>query len=623
MPSIKTVGFPRRLSHPPSAAPPGRASRGGVPAAVVASCLCLLSAAATAPAQPLLPPTPWAESGGLATPRYAETVAWCEALAAASDQVQVGSFGTSGQGRPLPLVVWDRHGRFTPDRRQGQAVVLVQASIHAGETCGKDAGLELLRDLVGGRYAQAHGTALDGVTLLLLPILNADGHERFGPYGRINQNGPLQMGWRTTATNLNLNRDYVKADTPELQAWLALWHAWRPDFFIDTHSTDGADYQYAVTYSLDPYLGGDPDLTAWVARYEEAMQEQLAADGWPLFPYVTFRRWHDPRSGLRTWAATPRYSQGYAAVRNRPGLLIEAHMLKDYPTRVQATGALIGRTLAWVEAHAGELTALNAAADARAASPAFRAAPFPLRFRAAPDSVQVDFLGVAYEERTSAVTGGAYVAFSERPETWRLWSWPEVEPAAVANLPEVYLVPPQWTEVIERLDRHGVAYRRLAEPVELTVRTWRLDDPKWQARPFEGRHPVSFTAVPLQETRLWPAGTVVVDLAQPAAPLVAHLLEPEGPDALVQWGFFDPIFSRTEYVESYVIEAMIPQLLADNPGWAAELEARKAADPAFAADPAAIRHWFYARTPYYDTRAGIYPVACLDERGVVDGLPLR
>ncbi|MBE0565237.1 MAG: M14 family metallopeptidase [Krumholzibacteria bacterium] len=599
-------------------------STGGGPGLVLVLVLIGLSCGFAAVARAGgLPPTPWAASGGLRTPRYAETVAWCEALAAVSDQVQLSSFGTSGQGRPLPLVVWDRQGRFTPGRRDGQAVVLLQACIHAGESCGKDAGMELLRDLVEGRFATDHGTALDSVTILFIPIFNADGHERFGPWGRINQNGPLEMGWRTNAANLNLNRDYVKADTPELRAWLGLWRTWRPDFFIDTHSTDGADYQYAVTYSLDPYLGGDPDLTAWIARYEGAMKDQLAADGWPLFPYVTFRRWHDPRSGLRTWAATPRYSQGYAAVRNRPGLLIEAHMLKDYPTRVEATGALVGRTLAWVDAHAGELTALNTAADARAASPAFRAAPFPLRYRAAPDSVQVDFLGVAYEERISAVTGGAHVAFGDRPETWRLWSWPDLEPAATARLPEAYLVPPEWTEVIDRLDWHGVAYRRLAEPVALEVRTWRLDDPRWQERPYEGRHPVSFTAVPLVETRLWPAGTVVVDLAQPAAPLVAHLLEPEAPDALVQWGFFDPVFTRTEYVESYVIEAMIPQLLADNPGWAAELEARKAADPAFAADPGAIRHWFYARTPWYDGRAGIYPVACLDGRGVVDGLPLR
>ena len=570
-----------------------------------------------------VPPTPWAESEGLRTPRFAETINWCEGVAAASAQVQVASFGTSGQGRALPLVIWDRHGRFTPEGREGRAVVLLQACIHAGESSGKDAGMELLRDLVDGRFAEQYGTDLEHVTFLFIPVFNPDGHERFGPYGRINQNGPVEMGWRTNASNLNLNRDFLKADTPEMQAWLGLWQAWQPDFFIDAHSTDGADYQYALTYSLDPYLCPDPGLTAWVQQYEAGMTAQMAAAGWPIFPYVTFREWHDPRSGLRNWAATPRFSQAYAAVRNRPGLLIETHMLKDYPTRVKAAGAMIGRTLAWVDARADELTALNAATDRQMAGAAFRAEPFPLNFRGTDDMTMVDFLGVAYAERTSPVTGGLFFEFSDRPETWPLPYWDALEPAVTVRLPEAYLVPPQWTAVIERLDRHGVAYGRLAEPVELAVRTWRLNDPHWQPEPYEGRHPVTFTPEPLVETRLWPAGTVVVDLAQRTAPVAAHLLEPEAPDALVQWGFFDSIFSRTEYVESYVIEKMIPGLLAEHPEWATELAARKAADPDFAADPQAIRHWFYMRTPYYDDRVGIYPVACLDDRKILQLLPLE
>ncbi len=570
-----------------------------------------------------LPPTPWALSAGLDTPRYAETIAWCEAAAAASDQVRFTTFGTSGQGRDLPLVVWDAHGRFEPGARDDRAVVLLQACIHAGESCGKDAGMELLRDLVSGAFAERFGGALDRVTVLFIPVFNADGHERFGPWGRINQNGPREMGWRTNAANLNLNRDYLKADTPEMRAWLALWNRWSPDFFIDAHSTDGADYQYALTYALETQGNLDAGVTDLVKAYETAMQAQLAADGWPMIPYVQFHRWHDPLSGLGSWAATPRFSQGYAAVRNRPGLLIETHMLKDYPTRVKAAYALEGRTLAWVEAHAAELKRTVADADRRTAAPAFRAEPFPLRFRMTDATVPITFLGVAYRETTSAVTGGRYMVFSDEPRTMTIEWNDTLAPTVTTRLPEAYLVPPEWQDVIARLDWHGIAYRRLAEPVTLEVRTWRLVSPRWQAEPYEGRHPVTYTAEPLVETRTWPAGTVVVGLDQPAARAAAHLLEPDAPDALLQWGFFDPIFTRTEYVESYVIEKMIPGLLAAHPEWAAELDAAKAADPAFAADPNAIRQWFYARTPYYDARAGIYPVGCLDEPAQVRTLPLE
>ncbi len=337
---------------------------------VAASILMFLAAPCGAEPAVGLPATPWAVGDGLRTPRYAETVAWCEAAAAASGQIEFTTFGSSGQGRPLPLVIWDRHGRFTPGDRAGRAVVLLQACIHAGESSGKDAGMELLRDLVSGRHAERFGRSLDDVTFLFIPIFNADGHERFGPYGRINQNGPVEMGWRTNATNLNLNRDYLKADSPEVQAWLGLWRRWQPDFFIDAHSTDGADYQYALTYSLETQGSMDPGLTRWTLDYEEAMGEQLAADGWPMIRYVTFRQWHDPRSGLRSWVAGPRFSQGYTAIQNRPGLLIETHMLKDYPPRVRAAGTLIGRTLAWVDGRATELAALNLAADRHTASPA-------------------------------------------------------------------------------------------------------------------------------------------------------------------------------------------------------------------------------------------------------------
>jgi hypothetical protein len=557
------------------------------------------------------------------TPDYTATVAWCEALAAAHDEVHVTSFGASGRGRPLPVVIWDPRGEFVPGARDGRVVVLLQACIHAGESCGKDAGMELLRDLVSGAYAAEFGGNPDRVTLLFLPIFNVDGHDRFGPYGRINQNGPEEMGWRTTATNLNLNRDYLKADTPEMRAWLALYNTWRPDFFIDVHSTDGADYQYAITYSLETDAIVDPGVTDWVRRYEAAMLSRMEADGWPMFPYVSFKEWHDPRSGLQAWVAGPRFSQGYVALRNRPGLLIETHMLKDYATRVVTAGRLVRLTLAWVQADADDLLRLNREADARTASPEFRREPLPLSYAAVDSARETAFLGVAYTEETSAATGGTYLRFSADPDTVLLEFWDRMVPAAAATLPEAYLVPPEWTEVIARLDAHAVAYRRLSEPTQLEVRTWRLNDPTWQERPYEGHHPVRFTPEALVEARVWPAGTVVVDLNQPGALVAAHLLEPEGPDALVRWGFFDQVFSRTEYVESYVIERMIPELLEQNPAWASELEVLKREDPEFAADPWAIRDWFYRRTPYYDQRVGIYPVACLDDRETVARLPLR
>ncbi len=567
--------------------------------------------------------TPFEESEGRRTPTYDETMAWFADLAEDSPLIELTSFGTSPQGRSLPLVIADSRGLFDPAAhrdRKDHVVLLVEACIHAGESCGKDAGMLLLRDLAEKPDLAAE--LLDKVTFLFVPIFNVDGHERFGPYNRINQNGPEEMGWRVTGQNLNLNRDFLKADTPEMQAWLGMFNEWLPDFFIDIHSTDGADYQYPITYSLETRGNMDPGLTAWTIAYEAGMNEAMKADGYPMAPYVAFKKWHDPRSGLKTWVATPRFSQGYTALQNRPGLLIETHMLKDYPTRVESTRQLVTHTLGWLNTEAGRLRDLVVAADEATASAGFRAQPFPLKFELAADSTTVAFAGVSYETVTSEVTGGEWNRFTGEPETMELAFFGTHAPSVTVDLPEAYIIPPEWTVAIERLAAHGVEFRRLDAPVELEIRTWKFSDAKWQERPYEGRHPVAFTAVPLAETRVFPAGSVVVDMNQRAARVAAHLLEPKGPDSLVQWGFFDAVFERVEYVESYVIEEMIVKMLAEDPSLAAELKVRKTADPEFAADPWAIRYWFYAKTPYYDQRVGIYPVGSLDSREVVGGLDL-
>ncbi len=561
--------------------------------------------------------TPW-ERDPDSTPRYAETVAWCRQLALQSDQVEFTTFGTSPQGRDLPLVIWDRDGLLTAEecRSAGRTVLMVQACIHAGESCGKDAGMGWIRDLAQD--------GPEGITVLFVPIFNVDGHERFGPYNRINQNGPREMGWRVTAQNLNLNRDYIKADTPEMAAWLRLWTAWQPHFFVDIHSTDGADYQYPLTYGLELWGNLEPGLTGWLEEYLAAAEKHMDAAGFPIAPYVGFRERHDPRSGLRSWVAGPRFSQGYAAVRNRPGLLIETHMLKPYSVRVRSARAMLDATLSHLAADRHGLMELTTAADAASASAAFRAEPFPLRWEQTDLSERTTFLGVAYEKVESELSGGAYMKFdADSPESFEVDHYAQPRPSVFADLPEAYLIPPEWDLVIARLELHGVRVMRLTEPVELTVGGWRLQDPQWRSQPYEGRHPLTFELEDLERTRVYPAGTVVVDLAQAAAPVIAHALDPRGPDSFLSWGFFDAALTRVEYVEDYVIEPMMTEMVAADPGLLDELEAAKAADPEFAANPWAIRYWFYARTPYYDEQAFVYPVGRVDDRDVLRALPVR
>jgi len=562
--------------------------------------------------------TTYERSNYLRTPRYKETVAYCKRLASASPWIHYTSFGVSPQGRDLPLLILDKNGNFTPEavRQTGNAVVLIQAGIHSGEIDGKDAGLMLARDIaIHKKYA----SLLDHVTVLFNPIFNVDGHERFSKYNRINQNGPEEMGWRVTAQNLNLNRDYLKADAPEMQAWLRLYTRWLPEFFVDCHVTDGADYQYTVTYALEIFGNMDPELTRWTRdEYLAPLKRQMKQSGFPIIRYNAYRRRHDPKSGLVSWAAGPRFSEGYTAIQNRPGLLIETHMLKPYRKRVTGTYEMLRHTLELVGTTRDDLRRACRDADARCASGALVGTNFPLSFRLGPDSVMVDFLGVKYDVVKSDLTGGRWFQYHpDRPVTWRIPYFNTQVPAITATLPEAYLVPPEWTRVIDRLQLHGVAVDRLRTPVTLAVSTVRFSGARWAQHPWEGRHRMSFTARDTVETRTYPAGTALIDMHQRAARVAAHILEPNAPDSYVAWGFFDTIFEQKEYVESYVMERLARKMLAQNPNLRDDFHTAIASDSALAANPGAIINWFYRRSPWWDARIGAYPVGRIRDRAQV------
>jgi len=567
-------------------------------------------------------------SGGTETPRYAPTIEYCKLLASTSEMVHYASFGTSAQGRDLPLLIVDRDGLTDPQaiRKKGRVILLLQACIHPGESEGKDAGLMLVRDMItaDGRGA-SHKTAgfghqassaslsalLDKVSLVFIPIFNVDGHERFGPYNRINQNGPKEMGWRVNANNLNLNRDYLKAETPEMKAWLRLFNHWMPEFFVDSHTTDGADYQYVLTYLVEIYGDMDRGLTGWASgNFIPEMKEHLMKSGFPAFPYVNFRRWHDPRSGLITNVAPPMLSQGYTALRNRPGLLIETHMLKPYDKRVEGTYECIKTTMEILGREGAKLQKLEHDADYFLQSGEFLKEPFALQFETSmADSSIVDFLGVEYKSVKSPVSGGEWIQYSNIPATFRIPYFSTSKPVVSVNLPLAYIVPAEWENVISVLELHGAAIRHTGRDTAISIQTWKFKNPKWQQSSYEGRHPltnIEFDAV--TETRLIPKGSAIVELSQQCGRIIANMLEPKGSGSLLYWGYFDAVFEQKEYAENYVLEQLAAKMLNDDPGLKARFEEKKAADTVFARNPSAILNWFYSQSPYIDSRKGIYPV---------------
>ncbi|MBN8482123.1 MAG: M14 family metallopeptidase, partial [Xanthomonadales bacterium] len=308
------------------------------------------------------------QSGFVRTGRYDEVEHLCAEFPKAYPQaVRCIEFGRTPEGRPMLALVAAHDDAFTPQvaRDRRRAVPLVQGGIHAGEIDGKDAGFLVLRELLDGKVATG---ALDRLTLVFVPVFNVDGHERFGAWNRPNQRGPEQMGWRTTAQNLNLNRDYVKAEAPEMQAMLGLIDAWDPIVYTDLHVTDGAQFEHDVSITIEPLYSGDAALRKAGLVLQRAILDKLEAQGsLPLPFYPSFVVYDDPASGFADGVPPPRFSNGYMPLRNRFGVLVETHSWKDYPTRVRITRNTLVALLELTAANGSRWRGLGSDADARAA----------------------------------------------------------------------------------------------------------------------------------------------------------------------------------------------------------------------------------------------------------------
>ena len=532
---------------------------------------------------------------------------WLRKLVAGTPELKLISLGKSPEGRDIWMIVASREKQFTPEalRKNGKPTILAQAGIHSGEIDGKDAGLMLLRDMT------VRGTKrdlLEGANFLFVPIFNVDGHERTSKFGRVNQRGPEMMGWRTTSKNLNLNRDYAKVDTPEMEAMIRALNQWQPDLYLDLHVTDGADYQYDITFGFNGAGGHSPAIASWLEKtFNPAVTKDVAAMGHIPGP-VEAPGWIDPTDlskGIRTWMSDPRFSTGYGDARHLPTVLVENHSLKPYDQRVLGTYVFLESVI--------RTTANNAAGLRRAIETDRKgnAATIPLGWDVDPKAPvpTIDYKAIESGSVPSAISGGLRMEFTGKPVTVKIPHKQANHVTASVARPKAYWIPPAWSEVIQRLQLHGIQFERVNEPRDVRVTMYRLEEAKFQEKqPFEGR--VQLTAKPVAEskTERYASGSIRIPTDQPLGNLAAILLEPSSPDSLFQWGFFNQVLQQTEDIEGYIVEPMAERMLAADPKLAEEFRQKLAADEGFRASAKERLRWFYAKTPFFDERWKLYPV---------------
>jgi len=581
-----------------------------------AALLALFSCALAAPlaaAAPQALTTVSERSGFVDTGRYDEVIALCEAFAARYPRaVRCLEFGTTPEGRPMKALAISNRGALDPAAAAAAKlpVVLVQGGIHAGEIEGKDAGFLALRELLDG---QAGKGALDKVVWLFVPVFNVDGHERFDAWNRPNQRGPREMGWRTTAQNLNLNRDYVKADAPEMQAMLRLVQQWDPLLYVDLHTTDGAQFEHDVSVQVEPLHAGNPTLATDGRRLRDGVLADLSRQGsLPLPYYPSFVVDDDPASGFEDSVAPPRFSHGYFQLRNRYGMLVETHSWKPYAQRVR----IMRNTIVSVLEQAAR-TGQRWRAEADAADRSELAGqPVVLDYRTGQKARTVDFRGYAYTRTPSPISGALVTRYDEStPQVWHVPLRDDIQPSVVVTAPRGgYVVPAAHAAWVgEKLRQHGIAFSVLGAQGALPVQAFRAEDAQFSAASTEGHQRLNASGQWHDETRQIGAGALFVPIAQPQARLVMAMLEPQAPDSLLQWGEFNNAFERKEYMEAYVAEDVAAKMLADDPALKAEFERRLREDKAFAADPRARLDFFYRRHPSWDERYRLYPVLRSDQ----------
>ena len=542
--------------------------------------------------------TPTEENDFTRTPSYAETMAWFGKLCEASDILEMTTVGQSANGRKIEMVIASQDKIFDKAslRSSSKPLLLVQAGIHAGEIDGKDAGMMLLRDIAFGNKKDL----LKSVNLLFIPILSVDGHERVSPYNRPNQRGPENMGWRTNARNLNLNRDYTKLDSEEISAVVKVMNDYNPSFYVDLHVTDGADYQYDITYGNVDY---SPAIAQWLKNtFRPAIDKGLTTYGHIPGPLIFATNDRDFTQGRTDFPYMPRFSTNYGDLRRIPSILVENHSLKPFKQRVLGTYVFLESLL---QIAGKESVSLKRAIQSDGS---LRSDDVVITWKSPETKDTVTFLGVESTLEKSTVTSGDYVRWTGKPITQKISLTRVNQPDVSVKRPKAYWVPATYANVIERLVMHGITMEKITETKTVDVDLYHLQDPEISNAPFEGHFIVTTKAQQKKHKEAFYPGSVRIPTDQILGDLVIYLLEPRSPDSFLAWGFFPEIFSQTEYIEEYAIEPLARWMLAKDENLRKEFELKKKEDPAFVNDKTKVYAWFYERSSFYDNRYLVYPV---------------
>lgn len=548
--------------------------------------------------------SPFEKSEGKETATYSEAISWYKHLDKSSVKVNMREMGMTDAGYPLHLVMVSSDGKFDPAawHQQKKVVIMINNGIHPGEPDGIDASMMMVRDIVNKKI-----TLPSNVALAFIPVYNIGGCLNRNSYTRANQNGPVEYGFRGNAQNLDLNRDFTKSDSKNARSFAEIFHYLNPDILIDNHVSDGADYQHTMTLITTQYNKLGPSLGTWVREsLEPKLYKNMGSKGWDMIPYVDFGA-TDFSKGMTMFMDPPRYSSGYAALFNTISFMPETHMLKPYAERVKSTYDLMVTFIEEGSSHAAEIKSQRS----KATREWMERKAVPLKWKLDKmGSKQIVFKGFEADSASSEATGLSKLFYNHnKPFTRSIQFFHQFNEDGMVNLPRAYVIPAGWWSVIDLLRINKVKMTVLQKDSSFDVSTTIISEYKSSATPYEKHHKNYAVKTQVKkENHKFLKGDVIIYLNQSANRYLVEMLEPTGDDSFFAWNFFDGILQQKEGYSDYRWENLAAEELKKDLRLRQALEAKKAAEPNFAADSRAILAFIYKNSPYYEKAHNQYPV---------------
>jgi len=553
--------------------------------------------------------TSFEKTKGLQTANWSECVIYYNALSMKYNTINIKNFDTTDAGYPLQLVIFSSDHQFEPAfwRKQNKVIIFINNGIHPGEPDGIDASMMFVRDLATGKIK-----APSNVIIAVIPVYNTGGALNRNSFSRVNQNGPESYGFRGNAQNLDLNRDFIKADSKDARAFIKIFQWLNPDIFIDNHVSDGADYQHTMTMLTTQHnkLGGETGAFLHDV-FEPALYKSMEAKQWPMCPYVNFEG-SDIDKGWEAFYDPPRYSSGYASLFQTIAFVPETHMLKLFADRVAGTYAFMQTVMEQAAVYATDIISKRKASIEAVK----KQKSFTINWQVDDEKYDlISFKGYEAAYKTSDVTGMQRLYYDHnRPFERQVKFYNTYKPILTIQKPKAYIIPQGWHNAIDLLKLNAVKLERIKKDTVINVSYYHIDDYKSAASPYEKHHfnyNVKLTEMPGSIRFL--KGDYIIYTGQRADRYIIETLEPQADDSYFHWNFFDAVLQQKEGYSDYRWEDVAAAYLQQHPELRTQLEEKKKTDTAFAASAPAQLNFVYKNSPYYEPAHLRYPVYRLME----------